>query len=133
MTQKLVVQLARFAASGVANTGLGLAAIYLAMALGVQYVVANALGYAIGLVISFLINRNWTFQRKVGDAHREILPFLLLALAAYLANLAAVVSLVELAGAPAIMAQLVGVGVYAICSFLGMKYLVFPTDRSPDQ
>ena len=133
MTHKLLTQIVRFAASGVANTGLGLAAIYAAMALGAQYVVANALGYAIGLVISFLINRNWTFQRKTGSAHREIAPFLLLALVAYAANLAAVVSLVEIAEAAKTVAQLFGVGIYAVCSFLGMKFFVFPTDRSPDQ
>jgi len=133
VTQKIVVQLVRFAASGVANTGLGLAAIYMAMLFGIQYIIANALGYAIGLACSFLINRTWTFQRKTGGAHKDIIPFLLLALAAYAVNLAAVVSLVELTGTPVVMAQLVGVVVYAICSFLGMKYLVFPSDRSPDQ
>ena len=132
MINSTLVQLARFTLSGFANTGMGLAAIYIAMALGAQYIIANALGYAIGLVCSFFINRVWTFKVKSKHAHKDILPFVVVALTAYALNLATVVSLVEVLRIPAPQSQLAGVVVYAICSFLGMKYIVFSADRSTE-
>ena len=65
-------------------------------------------------------------------AHKDILPFVVLALTAYALNLATVVSLVEVLRIPAPQSQLAGVVVYAICSFLGMKYIVFSADRSTE-
>lgn len=129
---ELLTQLVRFATSGVANTALGLIAIYLAMAAGLQYVTANAVGYAVGLACSYLLNRNWTFEQKGRAFHKDILPFLVLAVAAYAANLVAVVFSVEFLGVSPALAQLVGVALYAALNFIGMKYFVFPPDRNID-
>jgi putative flippase GtrA len=49
----------RFSAVGVINTLLGLTVIFALMRFGgVQYIVANAMGYAIGTVVSFVLNRS---------------------------------------------------------------------------
>jgi putative flippase GtrA len=54
----LVRQSLRFGAVGVVNTAIGLTAIYALMFFfGVGPILANAVGYAIGLVISFAPNR----------------------------------------------------------------------------
>nr|WP_225908183.1 GtrA family protein [Hyphomonas sediminis] len=122
----------RFAASGIANTCFGLAIIYLAMAAGVQYVFANMVGYAAGLGLSFALNRFWTFERRSGSAHKDIAPFLILALAAYGANLVTVIALIELIKINPAIAQLAGVATYAVINFAGMKYFVFPSDGGSD-
>jgi putative flippase GtrA len=52
----------KFAVVGVANTVVGLAAIYLCKwLLGFNDALANITGYTVGLIISFLLNRGWTF------------------------------------------------------------------------
>lgn len=56
----------RFCSVGVLNTLIGLAIIFGLMRFGgVQYVLANAIGYAIGMMLSFALNRSWTFAHKV--------------------------------------------------------------------
>jgi putative flippase GtrA len=54
----------RFAVVGAVNTFVGLAFIYSARAMGLGEVSANATGYAIGLVLSFGLNRFWTFRHR---------------------------------------------------------------------
>ncbi|WP_411817111.1 GtrA family protein [Hyphococcus sp. DH-69] len=124
MTNHLGHQIARFFATGAANTIVGLIAIYALMAVGVHYAISNAIGYAIGLSISFFLNRSWTFgiNGKIGI---EAFHFLILAAVAYAINLSVVALAVEGLGASAYLAQLFGVVSYSVVSFLGMKYLVF--------
>ena len=43
-----------------------------AMALGVPALPANAIGYALGLIVSFMLNRAWTFRRHERIANRGI-------------------------------------------------------------
>lgn len=125
----LIGQAGRFGASGVVNTALGVFVIYLLMALGVNYVLANAGGYLVGLVTSFLLNKHWTFRTK-GDQAGELIRFLAVFAVAYLVNIAAVACAVEILGWHPFAAQLLGVACYAALSFLGMKFLVFADKKS---
>jgi putative flippase GtrA len=120
----LVRQLVRFGASGAANTIVGGCIILLLMAVGVQYLVANAAGYAAGFVLSYFLNRSWTFEVKsrVGSGAPQ---FILVVAVAYAANLSLVLTLVEGAGVNRYAAQVCGIGTYAVLSFLGMKYFAF--------
>jgi putative flippase GtrA len=53
----------RFAAVGVANTLIGLISIDLCLsALKLGNVAANGLGYAVGIIVSFFLNKHWTFS-----------------------------------------------------------------------
>ena len=63
-------RLLRFLTVGVANTAIGLSSIFAAMRfLDMSEAAANALGYAIGVTLSFVVNRAWTF----GDGARASL------------------------------------------------------------
>jgi putative flippase GtrA len=65
----VVRQFLKFALVGVSNTlvFLGVYAL-LSEVLGVYYLLASAIGFAVGATNGFLLNRAWTFQGHVGDA-----------------------------------------------------------------
>jgi putative flippase GtrA len=65
----LVAQFVKFGIVGVANTLLTFA-VYtvLVKVFGVWYLTASAIGFAVGAVNGFLLNRRWTFRDHVGDA-----------------------------------------------------------------
>lgn len=121
----LVRQSMRFGAVGIVNTAIGLTAIYTLMFFfGAGPALANVVGYAIGLAVSFALNRVWTFNSTQPVA--RVLPkYLLTAAACYLLNLGAVVTCTAYLSANPYLAQLVGVGLYTVCMFLGCRWFVF--------
>jgi putative flippase GtrA len=123
-------QLLRFATVGVVNTGLGYAVIFACMYLaGLDAVVSNVLGYAVGLVASYILNRTYTF-RSAGKAQAEIVRFLLIFLLAYLANLGTLLVLIRHAVMHEGVAQTVAGVVYFVLSFVLNKYYVFKAQRT---
>ena len=81
----------RFSAVGVINTALGLTIIFALMRFGgVQYIAANAIGYAVGTVVSFILNRSWTFYHK-GPVLSSAVRWVLVIAIAYGANVCAVI------------------------------------------
>jgi putative flippase GtrA len=128
----LLEQSLRFVAVGFANTAIGLTAIYALMfffAAGPG--LANAAGYAIGLAVSFLLNRVWTFRNNRPISH--VLPrFLLVAVVSYLLNLGVVLTATSHFGANPYIAQLFGVGLYTICMFFGCRLFVFTLECPAD-
>lgn len=57
-------QFARFLLVGVANTVLSFLAYRLLLALGTQYAIAAALGFSVGAVNGYVLNRRWTFAAR---------------------------------------------------------------------
>src|SRR5438105_14935645 len=69
----VVVQFVKFGIVGVSNTLLTFA-VYtvLLKGFGVWYLAASAIGFGVGTVNSFLLNRRWTFRGHVGDAFTPV-------------------------------------------------------------
>ncbi len=60
-----IVQAIRFGIVGVLNTGITLAVIFVLMkVLGVHYALSNVIGYLLGSLNSFMLNKKWTFRSK---------------------------------------------------------------------
>ena len=69
--KKTFVQLLKYGVIGVSNTLITLVVFYVINTLmGLDYAVANTLGYILGLIISFVWNRTWVF-RTGGNVWRE--------------------------------------------------------------
>ena len=113
----------RFIAVGVVNTAVGLTFIYGARTLGLGEVAANATGYAIGLMVSFGLNRQWTF-RQCGPLLPHVLRFATVMLLAWLVNVAALLELMRW-GVSAVFAQAGAVLPYTVVSYLGCRWWVF--------
>jgi len=65
----VIVQFIKFGVVGVSNTLLFFAIYTLLLkAFDVWYLAASAIGFSVGAVNGFLLNRRWTFQGHVGDS-----------------------------------------------------------------
>jgi len=122
----------RYTTVGLVNTAIGLMAIFAIIFFFNTYpALANAIGYAIGLTVSFVLNRFWTF----GDTQSigKVLPsFLLTAAISYLLNLSVVLLGTNYYGVGHYLIQFFGIGVYTIAMFLGCRWFVFHTTVSSD-
>lgn len=112
-------QFIRYVLVGVLNTAISATIILIVQALGANPVVANILGYAIGVAFSFSMNSKFTF--RTATTRHSALRFLIVVLISYLANLATMLTVLHLIQAP-YFAQLCGMPVYVIAGFIGNKY-----------
>ncbi len=115
----------RFVAVGLINTGIGLLAIYSLMYLfAIGPLAANCVGYAVGFVVSFMLNRFWTFEHR-GNIKTVLPRYLLVIVSAYLLNFAIVFIGVRHLGINAYLIQVFGIGVYTVTTFFGCRHYVF--------
>lgn len=69
------IQLLKYGVIGVLNTLITLVVFYLMNTqLGLPYGISNVVGYVLGVINSFVWNRNWVFKTK-NDVKREALLF----------------------------------------------------------
>lgn len=122
-------ELVKFASVGVLNTVLGLAVIY-SLKWGLQWgdASANLAGYLVCILLGFVLNGRWTFGKSALKT-RHLLGYLLVVAVAYLMNLGAVLLSIKVLDVPGDYAQLVGVPVFTLTSFLLNKMFVFSDDR----
>ena len=130
MTAAPFLQFAKFLGVGLANTLIALLVIYAAKwYAGLGDVAANALGYGVGLFISFSLNSRWTFAH-VGPQWPALVKFLLVSLVAYAMNLLTVLVAIHGLGLNDYLAQALGIPPYTLTSFFASKYLVFRAERA---
>ena len=118
-------EFARFLLVGVLNTCTGLAVIYSAKWLAHwDDVPANLLGYAVGLTVSFALNRRWTFAHT-GAALPALARFLMATAVAYGANLGVVLLALKGLDLNSYLAQAAGVPAYTLTAYLLGRHFVF--------
>ena len=83
------MQFIRFIFIGVINTITGLGAIYLLMYFGLSNYMSNFIGYIIGLLISFFLNKYYVFKNysDKNSTYLQFIKFLVIFLIAYIGNL----------------------------------------------
>jgi len=115
----------RFVIVGGINTSIGLLTTWLLKWLGgLGDFPANLGGYALGVCVSFLLNRSWTFNFK-GAWLPSVARFLVVVAVAYLANLSVVLLFVHKFGMNGYFAQMFGIPPYTILFYLGSRYFAF--------
>ena len=128
VTSNLV--LLRYLLVGVINTLVGLGIIYFAMYfLGMSVGSANAVGYSIGILVSFILNKTWTFGSSDRIAS-SFLRYILVRAVGYAANLITVLFAHSQLGLNAYLAQAIGIVPYTTIGFVGSRYFAFRTQRS---
>lgn len=118
-------QLLRYGLVGVINTGLGFLVIAILALIGIHPFVANAAGFSVGLLASFVLNSRLTFRTNVG--REDILPFLLSFGVCYSLNIGTLVLSQSLANVHVLIPQILAVMVYNVSFFVFMKIWVFST------
>jgi putative flippase GtrA len=127
----LSLQPVRFMLVGIANTLTGILTIYgLKWLLGVHDVLANFVGYAVGLCLSYVLNARWTFSFR-GSFSTALPRFVLVIAAAYLANLATVSAALYWLYLDSYLAQVTGVVPYALVTYFGSKRFAFNGNWAP--
>lgn len=116
---------ARFLLVGLVNTAVGLGIIFFcAGVLGFDDVSANATGYGVGIVVSFVLNRRFTFAHR-GSALVAFLRFLMTVGIAYLLNLATVMACIRLLSVNHYVAHVVGIIPYNLSTYVLSRIFVF--------
>jgi putative flippase GtrA len=73
LSAPLLIQFLKFGIVGISNTLLTFAVYTLLLkGFGVWYIAASAIGFVVGAVNGFLLNRRWTFSGHVGDAFTPV-------------------------------------------------------------
>lgn len=121
-------QFGRFLGVGAVNSLLGLLVIYAAKGLfGAGDILANLIGYSVGMTVSFALNSRWTF-RFSGAWQPAFAKFIAVSVVAYAANLLTVLAAIHGASINSYVAHALGIPVYTLTVFLASKYLVFRPD-----
>ena len=119
--------LIRYLMVGVANTLVGLGTIYFAMYfLHFNVVQSNAIGYSIGILLSFSLNKTWTFSSQ-DHITSSFIRYLLVLGIGYAANLATVLYIYSHLYLSPYVAQAIGILPYTAIGFLGSRYFAFRT------
>ena len=123
-----ILQVLRFAAVGILNTGIDLG-IYFFLT---RYVIffgnfvflAKAFSYSIGVVTSYLLNRNWTF--KSNTAHvQSFFPFIGVNLVSVVLNAVLMILFLDFFRLDELFALVLVTGITFVWNFLASKNLVF--------
>jgi putative flippase GtrA len=98
-------------------------------ALGLSPFAANALGYVVGLLIGFLLNRQWAFQYS-GSVRTSALMYAVAFAGCYSLNLL-VLKIALTLQCPPLLAQAVAISAYSVSFFFACKEFVFPQPQNP--
>jgi putative flippase GtrA len=143
--KKLVLSLwnhsfVRFLFVGVLNTFVGLSIAYLLLnAFGIDYWVSTFAGNSIGAIVSYFLNKAFTFQSKVSIG-RSIWKFAAVIIVCYVVAYSAARGISDvLLGFIRIedpvwsdnLAVLIGTGLYTISNYMGQRFFVFRSAPKP--
>jgi putative flippase GtrA len=125
----LMRQFITFCGVGAINTALSLVIILsLSELAGVHHVVANIIGYAVGLIAGFFLHRGITFAKTAREGSglpHQAKSFLIVFGVGYVAQLLLLLLLVDGMGWNDALSQILAVGLYTILSFIGNRQFTF--------
>ena len=125
LSHALVRQAGRFAIVGAIATAAHYAILIALVEIGhVEPVVATTFGYGVGIVVSYTLNRRFTFGETTAPVASSFAKFALLYGVGAVLNGAIMGGLIGL-GAPYLLAQVVATGIVLFWNFLGARYIVF--------
>ena len=116
-------QLGRFLVVGVGNTALSFVAYKLLLALGVWYVIAAPLAFAVGAVNGYIFNRRWTFAAR-DSTRARVLYVGVAALGAFSSSLL-VLFFVRAVGMGRVWAYVAAIPPVTLCMFAANRLWTF--------
>ena len=122
MPKTALLQFFTYNLVGIVNTFVGFSIIFTLMFAGLSATVSNVIGYAIGAVLSYRLNKKYTFKSN-SNSKTQALKFFVILFIAYLLNF---ITLQWLLGfTDPYIAQVVSAVVYTLSSFTLAKFIVF--------
>ena len=127
---KWIAELVRYGIAGVVNSIIGYAIFFVAFRIiGLSPQISNALGYCIGLSVTFAINRYFVFDGARFNV-QSALRFIVCFAVAFALNQGSLVLLIESGFAKPEMAQVFAMSLYTVAFYLMNKHIVWSTKRS---
>jgi putative flippase GtrA len=121
-----VRQFVLFSAIGVLNTLIHYGVFYLLLkAFGIHYLISSAIGYCCGLINSYILNRNITFQVSRRKNLSEFSKFFFVNIVALSVNLIIMTALVDTMGIHPEISQIVAIIGSLAANFIGNKFWTF--------
>ncbi len=121
----LILQVIKYFLVGISNTLITLVIIYILWELvGINQYLSNMIGYVVGVINSFLLNKLWTFKSKNSFVF-ESLKFLLVFLVMYAIQFSLVYLLNNYTLIPDKINHIIGMVLYTVLGFVLNKILVF--------
>ena len=121
---KFDITIFKFAIVGVLNTGLTIAVIFLLKYFfAADDVFANFIGYVLGLVCSYFLNKKWTFNHS-GEFISTAIKFLIVFAVSYSINVFFLLQFIKF-GVNDYAAHLLGMPIYTLIFYFGSKYFVY--------
>jgi putative flippase GtrA len=131
-SRPIAAQFVKFGIVGVSNTLLTFAVYTLLLkGFGVWYIAASAIGFAVGAVNGFLLNRRWTFREHVGDALTPLRWFVVQG-CGLLFNLGLVYLFVQHAGLDKLLGQACATAIVVVLTFFANRSWTFRMHPSAD-
>ena len=109
---------------GVINTIVGYGVIFSLMYLGTSPEISNVIGYAVGICVSYVLNKTYTFKSKA-HPKKEFPKFVASLLLAYGLNFLTLVICIRVIHINAYVSQIISGAVYTVSGFLFTKYFAF--------
>ncbi len=116
--------LVKYLAIGIVNTIVGYSVIFSLMFFGVRPDISNACGYAVGIIVSFILNKRYNF-RSYGKSYQEFFKFVVSMFAAYLMNLATLLICWKQLKVNPYASQIIAGGAYVLTGYTLSKVWVF--------
>jgi putative flippase GtrA len=124
-----MITFVRFLLVGGFNTVLGYGIILIALLGGAGDYAANAIGYVVGLPVSYFMHRFWTFEDRSPPRLSQAARFGIVALIAYGANVAVIFIARRLGYVESPIAQALAIVTYAGLYFLLSRRIVFTNPK----
>jgi len=123
------MHIVRYLAVGAVNTLVGLSIIYACKWLaGLGDVASNLIGYGVGILLGFQLNKKWTFDHQ-GSYLPSLMRYLAVLACAYVANLVTVLYFINVMGLNGYLAQALGIGPYTLIGYMGSRHFAFSKPR----
>lgn len=120
----LTSSLFKYLLVGIANTIFGYAIIFSLMFFGVIPEIANIFGYAFGIILSYFLNKTFTFQSK--NSHKRDFSRFIIAMAlAYFINLIVLIIAHRMLGIDKYISQIIAGIFYTASGYIFNKFFTF--------
>ncbi len=114
----------RYLIVGIINTIIGYGIIFTLMTIHIIPEVANIIGYIIGIIISYILNKIYTFKTN-NKSKKEFIKFALCMICAYAINLAIFVILHRYFNIDKYIATIIAGIFYTLSGYIFSKYFAF--------
>ncbi|MCD6322954.1 MAG: GtrA family protein [Clostridiales bacterium] len=115
----------RYGAVGLVNTGVTAAVIFLLKLTRIHYSLYTLAGYAVGITVSFFLNRRFTFKKQGEKAGRQLIKFLSVTVSLLLLTQFLQYLLIDLAGIKETIGVIIGMVFYTGTGYILNRLFVF--------